>query len=383
MSAADDAVAVALVSRRTPACEPARSSLDALRAALADLDPLDPHAGAADALRRLVRRGLDRLPLPGAGATLARWQALALVAAHDLSLAKLYEGHTDALAIMAELGDHPAAAAAAAADSAAAHAQAGPGSRATWGTWAAEAPQGRTIIEPASGGRFVLRGAKCWCSGAGSLSHGLLTAWFADGRGPQLVRVAMDQPGVAVDASAWQAVGMAGSASIDVIFSGAVCETVGGIGGYLARPGFWHGGAGIAAVWYGGALALGEALHRAVVQAPASARHAFRPAALGKVDSSLQATAALLREAAHWIDAHPRADASAVALRVRLVAEACARRVLDEAGRSLGASAFCRDAHFARMAADLPVFVRQSHAERDFATLGERVAGTERTPWPL
>ena len=84
-------------------------------------------------------------------------------------------------------------------------------------------------------------------------------------------------------------------------------------------------------------------------------------------------------------------SASEVALRVRLTAELCAKVLLDEAGRALGAAAYCRDPHFARMAADLPVFVRQSHAERDFAALGERVAaplpcvrcGTEDGPWAL
>ena len=54
----------------------------------------------ATVLRQLVAQGLDTLPLPGRGKTLARWQALASVGAHDLSLAKLYEGHTDALAIL-------------------------------------------------------------------------------------------------------------------------------------------------------------------------------------------------------------------------------------------------------------------------------------------
>lgn len=42
--------------------------------------------------------------LPGGGATLARGQVLAAVDADDLALAKLYEGHTDALAILAEAG---------------------------------------------------------------------------------------------------------------------------------------------------------------------------------------------------------------------------------------------------------------------------------------
>jgi len=63
---------------------------------LRELAGIEPAA----ALQRLIDAGVDRLPLPGHGATLARWRALAAVGAHDLSLAKLFEGHTDALAIL-------------------------------------------------------------------------------------------------------------------------------------------------------------------------------------------------------------------------------------------------------------------------------------------
>ncbi len=100
-----------------------RSPPDDLNSVLARLDPL---ADASAQLHEILRLGLDNLPLPGSGATLKRWQALALVAGQSLSLAKLYEGHTDALAILAEL--------------------AGPGMPAatsnggTWGVWAAEGP---------------------------------------------------------------------------------------------------------------------------------------------------------------------------------------------------------------------------------------------------
>jgi hypothetical protein len=239
------------------------------------------------------------------------------------------------------------------------------------------------VVE-ADGSRGVrLSGTKRWCSGAGHVSHGLLTAWWADGRGPQLVRVAMDQPGVSTAHTDWHAVGMSASASIDIVFKGAVGERVGDAGAYLQRPGFWQGGAGIAACWHGGAVALAGALHTAVVQAPPSSRNALRLAALGKVGVALQSTAALLRETAHWIDEHPADDASAMALRVRLAAEASAGLVLGEVGRALGATPFCRDAAFARMAADLPVFVRQSHGERDFAALGERLVLPGAPSWAL
>ena len=66
--------------------------------------PLAEIEGLGLTLKALVDAGLDQLPRPGGGQTLVRFSQLAQVAGHDLSLCKLYEGHTDALAIMAELG---------------------------------------------------------------------------------------------------------------------------------------------------------------------------------------------------------------------------------------------------------------------------------------
>lgn len=62
----------------------------------------DTHA-LGQALKALQEEGLDQLPLPGSGQTLERFSRLAQVAGHDLRLCKLFEGHTDALAIIAEL----------------------------------------------------------------------------------------------------------------------------------------------------------------------------------------------------------------------------------------------------------------------------------------
>ena len=58
-------------------------------------------------------------------------------------------------------------------------------------------------------------------------------------------------------------------------------------------------------------------------------------------------------------------------------------RVLGEVGRALGAAPFCRDARFARMAADLPVYLRQSGADRDADALGGRVADAGDEAWTL
>ena len=58
-------------------------------------------------LRTLAAVGDLDLPLPGGGHTAARWAALARLGRRDLALARLAEGHTDAVAILAEAGRKP------------------------------------------------------------------------------------------------------------------------------------------------------------------------------------------------------------------------------------------------------------------------------------
>ncbi|MEO6750094.1 MAG: acyl-CoA dehydrogenase family protein [Casimicrobiaceae bacterium] len=314
--------------------------------------------GAGEALRALVDDAWDVLPLPGGGDTLGRWRRLAVVASTDLSLAKLFEGHTDALAIIAELAPSMRA----------------PG---TWATWAAEPPGGRVEISGSLQESARLCGTKRWCSGALDVDHALVTCWRGD-HGPFLAAVDLAQPGVRVRREGWHAVGMAATASFPVEFDNARARLVGGEGAYLARRGFWHGGAGIAACWYGGAFAIAEAARADARATP----DPFRAARVGAIDVAMSQAAAMLREAAGWIDARPDADARDVALRVRASVEHTATRVLEHAGAVMGAAAYCLDARFARMAADLPVFLRQSHAERDLSALGENVA-TRGVAWAL
>src|ERR1700677_313571 len=82
----------------------------------------EPVARVAAAFARAVESGRLDLPLPGGGRTRERWAVLAELAGEDLSLARLAEGHADALAILAELG------------------AAGPAAGSRWGVWAAQPP---------------------------------------------------------------------------------------------------------------------------------------------------------------------------------------------------------------------------------------------------
>ncbi|MCF5471675.1 acyl-CoA dehydrogenase [Pseudomonas syringae] len=300
-----------------------------------------------ECLQALVIEGLDQLPLPAGGQTLERWQALACVAGHDLGLCKLYEGHTDALAIMAELGAPP------------------PEQFSTWGMWAAEPPQARVTLS-GTGDSLRLDGRKAWCSGASAVSHALITVWDEQQR-QQLVAVRLDQPGVRITNDGWRAVGMGATGSVEVIFERASAERVGEPDGYLNRPGFWQGGIGIAACWFGASRSIAQRL----LQQAGKRDEPHALAHLGAVDVALYAAAEVLRAAAVHLDNAPTENAEVIARRCRAFIEQAADQVIQHVGRAVGAGPYCKDAHFARLIADLPVFLRQSHAERDLAALGQ------------
>lgn len=289
---------------------------------------------------------------------------LAEVAALDLSLVKLFEGHTDALAILEELGA-PAAL---------------PGTR--WGTWCAEPPDARLAMHALDADRPTscvrLNGTKAWCSGAATVTHAVVSCWNAGGE-PCLAAVTIEPPRVTVTGNGWHAVGMAASGSVDVRFEHADALQIGRPGDYVDRPGFWQGGAGIAACWFGGALGIARTTRRSSGNAP----DAHRLAHLGAIDVALTAAAAMLRETAAWIDAHPKDDARCAAMRARLAVEHAANEVMHHAGRAVGAGPLCRNPRFARAMADLPVYLRQSHAERDLAALGQQVVDGGAPPWKL
>lgn len=315
-------------------------------------------ASALGGAARAVCRQDPDLPLPGRGATRARWRALAAIAARDVCLVKVLEAHYDARAILVELGG------------------ALPAPDRLLAVWAAEPPDARLEFTQRADGTGTVSGRKAWCSGAALVDAALVTAHAGDAR--VLVCVDMRQPGVVPDGDDWHAVGMARVHSGSVRFDDAPAVRIGDAGAYLARPGFWHGGAGIAACWFGAATAIAETLRRH----PGLEHQAHAAAHLGAIDTALHAAAALLRETADAIDAQPDAPHVEAVMRVRSLLERTATDVIDRVGRALGPGPLCADAAHAQRCADLATFIRQSHAERDWAAIG-RAAGTRSVGWAL
>lgn len=324
---------------------------DWVRELVADAADAGEDVGAALAL---ARRDGHRLALPAGGRTAVRWGALSALGRANLTVARVFEAHTDALAILAEAG----------VDS---------GDGLTWGVFAAEAPGQALTARTGADGSVTLSGTKPWCSLGGMLDAALVTARLGGQR--QLFRVDLRDPSVrAHPVEGWVARGLRTVVSGPVDFAGTPAAPVGGPSWYLTRPGFAWGGIGVAACWHGGALGVADAVVRAAVRRPGelSAMH------LGAVDVALHGASAALLDAARQVDARAVSDPATLALRVRSVVADAVDRVLHHAGHALGPAPLAFDAQYAARVADLELYVRQHHAERDLAELGGRLVEATR-----
>lgn len=302
-------------------------------------------------LRALDAEGALMLPSPGAGKTAERHRALLELGRADLSLARLAEAHVDALAILAEAERTPAV-------------------NELYGVWASDGPASRLELSRLPSGQLMLNGIKKYCTGAGLLDSSLVTVH--DGPQRVLVKVSLRSKGLSVESGEWASPAFAATNTAPVRFNGVVVEAgaiIGGPNWYLERPGFWHGALGPAACWAGGAIGLVDAARRA------SRDEAHFRAHLGALEASEWALKAFLDEAGLQIDADPT-DSGGVrqkrALMARHLIERTCFDVMDHFGRATGPALLAFDAAVAQRYAELTLYVRQSHAERDLAEIPDR-----------
>ncbi len=314
--------------------------------------------GSADAGLRLARDIAVAAPFPGQGRTKTLWSILATVAAADLTAARSIEPHLDALAILDQAGI-----------------SAEPG---TWGVFAAEGPGMAVTATPGPDG-WELSGRKPWCSLAARLDHAVVTAHTGNGR-RRAFAVDLRQPAVTPVPETWVSRGLADVDSGPVDFQRASARPVGADNWYLERPGFAWGGMGVAACWYGGAAAVARRMFRAAAERePDQIAHSL----LGKADARLQAARAVLDDAAARVDAGDAGgrDGAMLAQRVRGIVADAAEEVLTLADHGLGPGPLALEEDHARRTADLRIYLRQHHAERDYAALGRSLLQGGEIPW--
>jgi alkylation response protein AidB-like acyl-CoA dehydrogenase len=331
------------------------------------LDAARDAAGSLDGALDLARAATAAMPPPGEGATAERWRLLADLGAVDLTVARVLEAHLDAVAILREAarseppvpdpvpqdGGH------------------------TWGVFAAESP-GTTLHATQASGSWRLDGRKPWCSAAGRLDRALVTARAEDG--PRLFAVDLTAAGVLPEPAGWISRGLAEVPSGPVRFEDAEALPVGPPGWYLDRPGMAWGGMGVAAVWYGGAVGVARRLWRAAVERPPDDIALLH---LGATDAVLHATRCTLDAAAAAVDAGSATGPAGrlLAQRVRGQVARCVDEVLARVGHGLGPGPLTGEEEHARRVADLQVYVRQQHAERDDRATGALLHETGTPPW--
>jgi hypothetical protein len=299
-----------------------------------------------DSIQEMERSGRWNLPLPGSGETPRRLLMLSQIARRDLCAGRIAEGHTDAIAILAEAGV--------------------PARKDTlYGVWTADDPSEPVRAERLPDLGWRLQGMKRWCCGAPLVRAALVTAQTDDGL--LLFDVAMDDR-VQPQPSEWQTPALAEAQISPVRFNEVVPthdDSLGAPDWYLRRPGFWNGAIGAAAVWAGGAMSLIDAARD---MQPTSRGAREQMEALEAIAWQL---GAILDQCGREIDEEP-ADLTGRsrtrALMVRHLVERSCTEVMERFGRATGDHFLAHDAFIANQFSALNLCIRQARIDREIET---------------
>ena len=292
------------------------------------------------------------LPGPDGGLGLAGVDLLHLlrrVGRASLPVARLYEGHVNALLLTARYGT-PAQARQAAADVHAGH---------VFGVWNTEDGDGLHLHAGENG--WTLRGGKTFTSGGAAVTRALVTAERPDGGGRQLLLLGQ-LDAARFDASFWQPLGMRATASARLTLDGlpVPADTLIGLpGDYYAQPEFGGGALRFLAAQLGGADALVDAARDALQQLgragdPAQALR-FADAA-GRAEGAWQ----IVLEGARRLERGETGEAllAYVSLARAQTEDACLL-VAEATERAVGARGLLEPNPAARLLRDLRMYLRQ------------------------
>lgn len=331
------------------------------------MDESEPREFPAGAFQLLAECGFLALPFDRSlggmglghesGTSGALLTVLSIVGWGDLSLARLYEGHLNALLLLQQFGDAEQI------ERGAADARRG----CVFGVWNTEGTDGLRVTEAGETG-LHLQGGKTFASGAGSIERPLVTARDDTG-GWQLIQLEMEKTSASLVPGSWATFGMRASHSYAVDLSGTPIEQrqlIGQAGDYYRQPWFSGGALRFCAAQLGGAAALLD-LARVELTTRNRAGDPVQRRRIGIISSELAAgfamldTAAFLADRSRFGGGPDTEDANFLAYvgLTRATVERVCLNTIEAVEQALGASSLMATHPAARIGADLRLYLRQ------------------------
>ncbi|MES1956115.1 acyl-CoA dehydrogenase [Salinisphaera hydrothermalis] len=321
-----------------------------------------------------LRRGIARLGQnlatgdpANADQMLALLRRLYAAGRHDLALGRLFEGHVDALQIIERYGDAECV------RQARAHARAG----ASFGVW--NAPwRDEPLVQ--DGDR--LHGGKSFASGAGVLSHALVTLHAGQAEHVQLLLVDLVATPPCVETGWWDINGMRDSETHRVYWQDLPIDRVqpiGTPGDYERLPWFATGALRFVAVQAGGIAAVFDGV-RDHLTAAGRDGDPHQRRRLARLFTLAQSAAAICRDTSDALFVEPADRQAAHVAHARSAIYDLAEEALVLAQQSVGVAAHFHAHPLSRVLTDLMVYLRQPAPDAQRMAVAEAAAAGQLEP---
>ncbi|GMM92281.1 acyl-CoA dehydrogenase family protein [Qipengyuania sp. MTN3-11] len=317
------------------------------------------------------RRGGEGWGCEPAG-TRDAFNALRTLGRANLSVARLFEGHMNAVKLITLYGNEESAREVADAINAGM----------LLGVWGADDPA-EPLAFVQRDGMLRLAGAKCFASGLGLVGRAVITATTPTGQ--QLLFVSADEP-ERCDYSAWSMGGMRATQSGRYDFTGVEVgddALIGASGDYQREP-YFEGG-----IWRYCAAHLGaaEALYHAMLAQLTDRGRADDPNQQRRIVASaiaIESARLWLLRAADEVEASGAEAAKAtLSLLAREATEDACRLVMEHAERALGMAAHGENSFVHRMIRDLRLFLCQAKPDAKRGTAAATLTSMAARPEQL
>lgn len=230
------------------------------------------------------------------------------------------------------------------------------------------------------GENTLLKGAKVFASGAELISRPIISAINADG-GSQLIVIEPEGDGLDFDRTTWEPMGMAGSVSHRIDFTGMGVPPENFLGApdcYSLQPWLSAGAMRFAAVQLGGAVRLLE-ITRRHLQAAGRTGHPYQEERVSKMLMDCESGNLWLEgaaERAKLAETHPEKLVHYVGM-MRTAVEGICFRTIRRAQQCVGLQGMLKPHPLERVSRDLLTYLRQPNPDGSFMGAGRYALGSE------